>query len=190
MNRNLLSLVFVAIAIALALSGCQRAADTNINPLVTNRNSIEPVDTASVDAELLKLERAWAGANQKYDAATVRNILADDVVMIYPDGTTGTKNDELGMLESKSITLDAWDIADTKTTVIDHDAAFVTGRSTIKNGKLKDPKSGKTIDISGEYRFMDVYAKRNGKWMVVGSQATKIVGAPAIPPTPIKAEHK
>ena len=178
MNRNLLPVAFVAVAIAFALSGCQPGSDTNLNPVVTNRNSIEPVDTASVDAELLKIERAWAGANQKYDAATVRNILADDVVMIYPDGTTGTKNDELGMLESKAVTMESWDIADTKTTVIDKDAAFVTGRGIIKKGSLKDPKSGKTIDISGEYRFMDVYAKRNGKWMVIGSQATKIV-APA-----------
>ena len=47
------------------------------------------------------------------------------------------------------------------------------GEAAIKNGKYKDPNTKKTIDISGEYRFLDVYARRNGKWQVVASQATK-----------------
>lgn len=182
MNRNLLSVVLVAAVMALAFSACQRGADTNVNPtLITSRNTIEPIDTASVEAELLKMERAWAGANKTRDVATVRNILADDIVLTYPDGSTGTKNDEVSMVESGAITTESWDIADTKVTVIDQDAALITGRAIIKKGNLKDPKSGKTMDISGEYRFMDVYAKRNGKWMAVASQTTKIA-APAASP--------
>ncbi len=193
MNKTLISVVFVALVMALALSACQPGGDTNVNSsLTTNKNTpVEPVDTASVEAELMKLERAWAGANQAHDAATIRNLLADDVVMIYPDGTTGTKTDEIGMAESKAFTMESWDVADTKVTVLDRDAAFVTGRGIIKKGSLKDPKTGKTIDITGDYRFMDVYAKRNGKWVVVGSQATKIVApASVIPPVPIKTAPK
>ena len=187
MNKNLLSVVFVAMA--LAFSACGGGADTNLNSgLTTNKNTtVEPgADLASVEAELIKLERAWAGANKTRDVASVRNILADDIVLTYPDGTTGTKNDEVQMVESGAITTESWDIADTKVTVIDKDAAFITGRAIIRKGSLKDPKGGKTIDISGEYRFMDVYAKRNGKWQAVASQTTKIAAAPAIPPTPIK----
>lgn len=166
---------------ALALSACQRNLDTNAN-LTTNKNTpVEPVDTASVEAELLKLERAWAGAFKTRDAATVRNILADDIVLVFPDGTTGAKNDEVGMVESGAMTMESWDIADTKVTVLDADAAFITGRGIIRKGILKDSKTGKTTDISGEYRFMDVYAKRNGRWMAVASQTTKIA-APAPSP--------
>ena len=178
MNKTL---VFVALVMALALSACQRDADTNAS-LTTNKNTtVEPVDTASVEAELVKLERAWAAANKTRDVATVRNILADDIVLTYPDGTTGTKNDEVQMVETGAVTTESWDISDTKVTVIDADAAFITGRAIIRKGSLKDAKSGKTIDISGEYRFMDVYAKRNGKWMAVASQTTKIA-APAPSP--------
>jgi hypothetical protein len=81
-------------------------------------------------------------------------------------------------VETGAIKTESWDIADTKVTVIDHDAAFITGRAIIKKGSMKDAKTGKTIDISGEYRFMDVYAKRNGKWLAIASQTTKIA-APA-----------
>ena len=68
--------------------------------------------------------------------------------------------------------------------VLDADAAFMTGRTVIKEGKLKDPKTQKMIDISGEYRFLDVYTKRNGNWQVIASQVTKIAepGPPAPPP--------
>jgi ketosteroid isomerase-like protein len=182
MNKNLISIVLVALVMAVALSACQRGADTN-SSLTTNRNTLpEPIDTASVEAELLKIERAWAGAAKNRDGATVRNILSDDIVLTYPDGTTGTKNDEVELVETGAINMESWDIADTKVTVIDADAAFITGRGTIRKGSLKDPKSGRTIDISGEYRFTDIYAKRNGKWQAVASHSTKITAPPPAAP--------
>ncbi|HEX6045455.1 MAG TPA: nuclear transport factor 2 family protein [Pyrinomonadaceae bacterium] len=176
MNRYLLPVALVAIVIALVLSGCQRQADTNLNAsLTTNRNTApEPVNTASIEAELNKLEREWAGAVKNRDTETVKRIVADDAIMTYPDGTTGTKSDEVHSVESGAVTLETWDIVETKVTVLDADAAFITGRSTIKKGSAKDPKTGKTIDIAGDYRFIDVYAKRNGKWQAVASQTTKI----------------
>jgi hypothetical protein len=35
----------------------------------------------------------------------------------------------------------------------------------------------KPVDISGEYRFLDLYARRNGAWQVIASQATKVMTA-------------
>jgi hypothetical protein len=102
-------------------------------------------------------------------------------VLTYPDGSTGTKADEVQLVETGAINADSWDMADTKVTVLDADAAFITGRATVKNGKLKDPKTKQTIDISGEYRFLDVFAKRNGRWQAVASHVTKIQSPPAAP---------
>jgi hypothetical protein len=70
--------------------------------------------------------------------------------------------------------MESWEILEPKVTVLDANNAFVTGRGVIKNGKAKVPDSKKTIDISGEYRFLDVYARRNGKWQAVASQTTPI----------------
>src|ERR1041385_6206204 len=173
MNKGALAL-FVAL-IVLGLAGCQPALDTNRNAaLATATPAKETFDPAVIEAELMKLEREWATAAKSHDAEPVRRIVADDVIMVYPDGTTGTKADEVQSIQSGAITADGWEMADPKVTVIDANSAFITGRSIIKNGKYKDPNQKRPIDISGEYRFLDVYAKRDGKWQAVASQATKI----------------
>jgi hypothetical protein len=58
--------------------------------------------------------------------------------------------------------------------VLDANNAFVTGRGVIKNGRLKVANSTRLIDISGEYRFLNFYAKRDGNWQAVASQTTPI----------------
>jgi ketosteroid isomerase-like protein len=185
MNRNVLSLTlaFALAAIGLASTGCASKADTNVNSsLTTNRNSApEPLNTAAIETELKKMEADWANAYKTKDAAATRRILADDAILTYPDGTTGTKNDEIQMTETGAFSADAWDILDAKVTVLDADAAFMTGRTVIKNGKLKDPSSGQMVNITGEYRFLDVYAKRNGNWQIVASQVTKVQSPEAAP---------
>lgn len=181
MNKHILALTFAIAAMGLVLIGCARSADTNLNAagLTTNKDTtVEPVNTASIEAELKKLEADWAASANAKDGNAVRRVLADDVVLTYPDGTTGTKNDEIQMVESGAITADAWETLESKVTVLDADAAFITGRSVVKNGKLKHPKTQKMVDISGEYRFLDVFAKRNGRWQVVASQATGIQKQP------------
>jgi ketosteroid isomerase-like protein len=177
MNRNALSaaLAVVVVLVVLASSGCQPSPDTNRNAAATNTSPVrETVDTAAIEAELIKLEREWAAAVKNRDAEAVRRILADDAVITYPDGVTGTKADEVQSIETGAITADSWELLDPKVTVINADAAFIIGRGIIKNGKYKDPKVAKPIDISGEYRFLDVYARRNGRWQAVASQTTPI----------------
>jgi ketosteroid isomerase-like protein len=183
MNRSALAL-FVAL-IVLFLAGCQPAVDTNRNlAAASSTPAKEAFDPAAIEAELLKLEREWAAAAKNHDAEAVRRIVADDAVMVYPDGTPGTKADEVRTIESAAITADGWEMVDPKVTVLDADAAYITGRSIIKNGKYKDPNQKNPIDISGEYRFLDVYARRDGKWQAVASQATKIANpAPAASPS-------
>jgi ketosteroid isomerase-like protein len=173
MNRSALAL-FVVLAV-LFLGGCQPAVDTNRNlAAASSTPAKEAFDPAAIEAEVLKLEREWAAAAKNHDAEAVRRIVADSAVMVYPDGTSGTKADEVRSIETGAITADGWEMVDPKVTVLDADAAFITGRSIIKNGKYKDPNQKRPIDISGEYRFLDVYARRDGKWQAVASQATKI----------------
>ena len=174
------ALVLFVILLPVFLGGCQQAATgTNRNDAVAAASPAkERVDPAAIEAEVLKLEREWMDASKIKNADAVRRVVADDAVLGYPDGTVATKADEVRLVEAGEVTSDSFDMLESKVTVIDADAAFIAGRSSIKNGKYKDPNTKKTIDISGEYRFLDVYAKRDGKWQVVASQATKIV-APA-----------
>ncbi len=181
------SLALLLSFVALAFAGCQAPApDTNRNAaLATASPAKETIDAAAIEAELIKLERQWADASKTHNVDAVRNMLADDVVITYPDGSVATKADEIRTIEAGLITADSFEMVDPKVTVLSADSAFITGRSIVKNAKFKDPNQKKPIDISGEYRFLDVYAKRNGKWQAVASQAVKIAAPTASPsPTP------
>jgi ketosteroid isomerase-like protein len=175
------ALVLFVILLATFLGGCQPAGgpETNRNAAVAVATPAkEKVDSAAIGAEILKLEREWMEAPKTKNGEAVRRIVADDAVLVYPDGTVATKADEVRTIEAGDVTSDSFEMLESKVTVIDAGAALLSGRSSIKNGKYTDPNTKKAIDISGEYRFLEVYAKRDGKWQVIASQATKIV-APA-----------
>jgi ketosteroid isomerase-like protein len=181
MRRSVVSVALVLTILVLA--GCQPARDTNLNATATASPAKETFDPAAIQAEVLNVERDWVRAGETYDVEAIRRIVADDAVLVYPDGTPGTKADEVRIAETKAIT-GRWEMIDPKVTVLSADSAFITGRSSIKDGKYKEPTMAKAIDISGEYRFLDVYARRNGRWQVVASQATKVaVQTPAASPT-------
>jgi ketosteroid isomerase-like protein len=182
MSRSVLSVALVLLTV-LGLAGCQPARDTNLNATATASPAKETFDPAAIQAEVLNVERDWFRAGETYDVEAIRRIVADDAVLVYPDGTPGIKADEVRIAETKAIT-GRWEMIDPKVTVLSADSAFITGRSSIKDGKYKEPTMAKAIDISGEYRFLDVYARRNGRWQVVASQATKVaVQTPAASPT-------
>lgn len=173
MKRSAIALLIPVVFVV--LNGCQPALDTNRNNAVATASPAkETFDAAAIEAELIKLEREWADSPKTKNGEVVRRILADNATIVYPDGSTATKADEVRTIESGAITADSFEMLDPKVTVIDADSAFLTGRSVIKNGKYAVPNQ-KPINISGEYRFLNVYLKRDGKWQVVASQATKIL---------------
>src|SRR5215204_1037826 len=186
MNRSVVStaLVFVVSLIIVGLTGCQQALDTNRNAAIaTATPAKETFDAAAIEAEVMKQARDWMTAGQTYNAEIIRRVVADDAVLVYPDGTSANKTDELRLIDTKAITADSWEMLDTKVTVMSADSAFLSGRTVVKNGKYKDPNVSRPIDISGEYRFLDVYARRGGRWQVIASQATKVTApAPAASP--------
>lgn len=177
MNKSALALLIFAAVVV--LNGCQPALDTNRNnAIATSSPAKETVDAAAIQTELMKLAREWADAAKTKNGEAVKRILADDAMLVYPDGTSATKADEVRAIESGAISAESFEMVDPKVTVIDADAAFISGRSVIKNGKYAAPNQRKPIDVSGEYRFLDVYVKRDGRWQVVASQATKILPQP------------
>ena len=169
------ALVLLVGLVIVIFSGCQPAADTNRNLAAASASPVkETVDAAAIEAELVRIEREWINASKTHNAEAVKGFVADNAVIIYPDGTTGTKADEIRSIESGGISADSFDMLEPKVTVIDADSAFITGRTVVKNGKITVPNQKKPIDITGEYRFLNVYAKRAGKWQVLASQAVRV----------------
>jgi len=175
MKRFLLvvTLSLVAALFAFAQFGCagpQPTTSTNTNMAIA-----EPTpDKAAIETELKKIENDWPRIMKEHDASAVKRIEADDAVFIYPDGSSGDKAQDVKDIESGALSADSWEIADLKVNVLNNDSAVVSGRSIVKGGKYKMP-DGKTQDISGEYRWIDTFVRRNGQWQVVASGVLAIL---------------
>lgn len=179
------ALVAVMSLFSLGQMACQPAADTNRSDSVAapNTNSgPEVVDTAAIESELRRIENDWPRVVKEKDVAAVGRVEADDAIFIYPDGSLGNKQQDLKDMAEGNLTADSIEIKDLQVKVLDKDAAVVVGHNVIRNGKYKMP-DGKTIDISGEFRFVDTFARRNGEWKLVAAASTKIA-APAASASP------
>lgn len=179
------ALVAVMSLFSLGQMACQPAADTNRSDSVAapNTNSgPEVVDTAAIESELRRIENDWPRVVKEKDVAAVGRVEADDAVFIYPDGSLGDKQRDLKDMAEGNLTADSIEIKDLRITVLDKDAAVVVGHNIMRNGKYKMP-DGKTMDISGEYRFLDTFARRNGEWKLIAAASAKIA-APAASASP------
>ncbi len=166
----------------ITFAGCRPTGTGANREPVENANARKEavVDTAAIEKELLDLERQWASAAVTHNADIVKRVEADDIIVTYIDGSTATKADDVRDIETGALTADGWDLADTKVKVLDADAAVVTGRGIIKNGKYKGP-DGRIQVLKPDYRFTDVWARRNGQWHAVASQTTQLLNPPPSP---------
>ncbi|MDX6403431.1 MAG: hypothetical protein QOH70_886 [Blastocatellia bacterium] len=178
-----LAVLFLAIALlAFSQFGCANPQNTNANTVAIATPEPTP-DRAAIEAELSKIENDWPRIIKEHDAATVRRIEADDAIFVYPDGTLGDKAQDIKDMEAGSLSADSWEVLDLKVNVLDKDSAVVSGRNVVKGGKYKMP-DGKVQDISGEYRWVDTFVRRNGQWQVVAGAATPVQKSASATPTP------
>lgn len=174
----------LSVLFALLLVSCQPAAkETNVAPNPNTNSGRESVDKGSIEAALLRIENDWPRVLKEKDAEAARRVEAEDLVLVYPDGSVGDKTQDVKDVESGALTAESMEMTDLKVNVLSGDAAVVSGRTIVKNGKYKMP-DGKSIDISGQYRFIDTFAKRNGEWKLVAG-ASVPVRMPAPAPSPV-----
>ena len=182
--KKFLSMAIISLTALLALSqtGCTNAP----SPPSTNANLATPEatpDQAGIEKELLRIENDWPRVMKERDGHAVRRVDADDVHLLSWDGSVSSKEEDAKFIESGAITADAFEMNDLKVKVLDKDAAVVTGIIEIKGGKFK--AQDRTIDVSGQYRFVDTFARRNNEWKLVASSSVKVLNPTATAsPTP------
>ena len=126
-----------------------------------------PAQSASVEKDLIQLENEWNNGLVKRDVAALSRILADDWTAIDPDdGTMMTKAQGLADLKSgedacTSAVGDGWKVR------VYGDAAVVLSRETVK-------EQSKGKDASGQYRLIDTWVKKDGRWQCVASAGSKV----------------
>jgi hypothetical protein len=180
MKQRVFWMVLLLVSLAVFLSGCEKAADNKNSGTAAASPTAETVDTAAIEAALTKIENDWPRIIKEKDVDSVKRTEAEDAVFVYPDGTTGDKSVDLHDIETGALSADSWEITELKVNVLNKDAAVVTGHSIVKNGKYK-LANGKSIDISGQYRFIDTYARRNGQWLLVAGATTPVRETPPTP---------
>jgi ketosteroid isomerase-like protein len=121
---------------------------------------------APAEKELMDVENHWAEATVKGDVQALERLYADEYLAIDPAGATFTKAQDIANVKSGNFKLETFKLDELKVR-LHGEVAVVTGRNTIKATYM-----GK--DISGAYRFTDVFVKRGGRWQVLTTQGTLV----------------
>jgi ketosteroid isomerase-like protein len=124
--------------------------------------------TVRDEGDVLQLESQWSKAIQSGDTAAMERLLAHDYVGVDPAGASTSKSQEIDMFRKGDLKIESIQAGEQKIKVY-IGGVIVTGKSTIK-AKFKDQ------DISGDYRFIDVFERKPSGWQVVYSQLTKVEG--------------
>ena len=116
--------------------------------------------------QVMALNRAWAEAITKGDAATLGRILADDVIITSGSGEIRTKaaeiKDSAGAPDPDFVWIRPFTTEDVRIRIY-RDAAVVTGRA-------KWGFKYKGQEVNQERRYTHVYVKRHGQWKIVAQQ--------------------
>ncbi len=124
----------------------------------------------NLEQALMQMDRDWNSAHVKNDAATLNRIAADSFMFVAPNGTVQNKSSYVSDITSGRLKFTALD-SDEMNTRIYGNTAILMGRAKV-GGRFQD--SNVNEDISGQYRFTDVYAKQQGRWRLISSQVTRI----------------
>ncbi len=122
--------------------------------------------SAAVEKEISKIEHEMAAAVLKSDFDVFDRYVAPEYTFTTPDGQVWTWAENLNLLKTGAIKVSAFKFDEVKVKVYGDTAiaSLMDTETTTYNGK----------DISGQYRTTDVFVKRNGKWKVVASHASKV----------------
>jgi len=115
---------------------------------------------------LEQLERDWVAAMYRNDTAFVETVLAPEFVATYDDGSRGDRARELQLARDFNRQVDKF--------AVDEVSVKVFGEAAVVWFTLRmvGPVQGKPVELA--MRYMDVFVNRDGKWLCVGSQSTRI----------------
>ena len=133
---------------------------------IANGNQPPPGSTASGEDEnaLYQLERDWAAANPKKDAATLEKILADEFVS-HADGQIQNKKQATAAIRNNPAKIESGVNSDMK--------AMVFGDTAVVRGLYVEKSTTNGKDTSKRVRWTDVFVKRDGRWLCVTSYVTR-----------------
>jgi hypothetical protein len=183
MRKHFSTTMFIVLAggAALTFSAC----GSQPSPGNTNGTAVaEPTpDKPAIEAQLKALEYDWPRIIKERDGAAVDKLEADDIMLVYPDGTEGTKEQDIKDIESGDLSSDPQEISDLAVNVIDNNTAVVRSRTKVVGDRYRIT-DGKCETILHEFRSIDTFVRRNGQWQMVASATVPVrSSSPAATPS-------
>lgn len=159
-------LVLTVLILAFAASACSPAVPQASSSAggATAVAAATPV-TEDVEAVITQLERDWAVAIVKKDAAVLDRMLAEEFNGTSPTAHTFNKGFAVEDLKSGKYAVASMDLDEISVNPYGDVAVAFTSQ------KEKSAYAGK--DTSGHYHFTDVWAKKDGRWQVVASHGSR-----------------
>ena len=121
--------------------------------------------TSEAEEELLKIEKAFADAIVKNDLEGIGRLVADEWIIIDPNGETVDRARFLEVIKSGALTHDMMESEDFRVRVYG-DSAIVSAVTRSK-GKFMGQ------EFSTQERATDVFVKRDGRWQCVLTHLTR-----------------
>jgi uncharacterized protein (TIGR02246 family) len=134
---------------------------------VPNSSQPLPGSTASGEDEqaIYQLERDWGAAGIKNDAKTIERFLADEFISNW-NGKVTNKRQALAEVTSNPAKIESAVGEDMRVAVF--------GNIAVVHGLYIEKSTTQGKDTSGQYRFTEVYTKRDSRWQCVTQYGTKV----------------
>jgi ketosteroid isomerase-like protein len=140
-----------------------------VTALVSNPLSAADKDmdmmAGTVEQTITKIEQDWGNALVKADVGWIDGLIADDYMLVDPDGNLVPKAQGDADLKSGAQHFDSFKLDDL--------VVHVHGDTAVAFGLETEKSTYKGADSSGQYRFTDVFVKRDGKWMAIATHVSR-----------------
>jgi ketosteroid isomerase-like protein len=121
---------------------------------------------ASKDEQgVLEAERRWAQALVKRDAATLKELYADDLVYVHSGGDRETKAEFIRRIETGGLQYESLELVDPKVRMY--------GSVAIVNGMFDVRVMSDGSPINTRVVYIHVYARQGDAWRMVAHQTTR-----------------
>jgi len=123
-------------------------------------------DTARTEQYIQDQEAAIGQAMIRKDITTLSKLVGDDWTIQNDSGVVGTKAGFINDIKTGTLVVSKFQLHDLRVRVI--------GDVAIVQGSDDEVSSYAGKDGSGTFNWLDVWAKRNGKWVSIATQLTKV----------------
>ena len=155
--RSSLCLLLAFVAAILALGGPARN--------VSAQTSLASSDAATI-ATLTRQSDAWDKAIVRKDRAAIEANMSEDFRQIDGDGDIVTRAAFVDELVSDQLTIDPYTVEDFEVRLYG-DTALLSGRT-----RMTGKSEGKPF--TSNYRYIDIYVRKNGQWKIASVQITRL----------------